>query len=335
MARMSAPTSGSKPGPPPGPLSLADVEPVPHGRTARRLEWQHLPRDVRDLVEQRLGSPVRDARSMGTGFTPGFASALETEDGHRAFVKAGNKQAQRQIAASYAEEARKLALLPRALPAPHLLWAHEDDRWVVLATEHVPGRPPKRPWNAADLDRCLAVLTEVADTLAVVPAGLTLKPLHEDLPSLLTGWDTVGAAVPDWPHLSELQQLARTYAELPDADHLVHADARDDNFILAADGRTLLCDWNWPALGPAWGDVVDLLVTAHGDGHDADALLAAHPLSAGAQAEQVDAWLAALCGYMVEAEFRPVPPSSPFLGVHRRWWAAATWSWLSGRRGWR
>ena len=316
------------------PPSLETVEAVPHGRTARRLEWQHLHPDVRDLIESRLGSPVREARSAGSGFTPGFASALEAEDGTRLFVKAASKQAQRQIAASYAEEARKLALLPASLPAPSLVWSDDGDRWVVLATEYVDGVPPSRPWTAGQLDRCLSALAQVADATRELPAGLDLVPLHEDLPKLLTGWDDVAETAPDWPHLSELRELARSYAELPDATRLVHADARDDNFILAADGRALLCDWNWPALGPAWGDVVDLLVTAHGDGLDAEALLASHPLTAGADPDHVDAWLAALCGYMVEADLRPVPPSSPYLGVHRRWWAAATWSWLSQRRGW-
>ena len=152
---------------------------------------------------------------------------------------------------------------------------------------------------------------------------------------LVKGWDHVAVHQPQWPHLEEARGLARSLTELPDADHFVHADARDDNFILAADGRTLLCDWNWPALAPRWIDAVDLLVTAHGDGLPADALLASHPLTATAAADQVDAWLAGLCGFMLEADSRPVPASSPHLGVHRRWWAAATWSWLAQRRGWR
>ena len=316
------------------PPTLDTVQPVPHGRTARRLEWHHLHPDVRAVVERRLGAPVRAARSMGSGFTPGFASALEGEDGSRIFVKAASKQAQRQIAASYAEEARKLALLPEGVPAPRLLWTEEDDRWVVLGIEHIEGSPPTRPWDPGELGRCLTALTVVSAATRTPPAGLDLLPLHEDLPSLVTGWDDVAELVPDWPHLPEVSALARSYAELPDADHLVHADARDDNFLLVTDGRTLICDWNWPALGPAWQDTVDLLVTAHGDGLDADALLAQHPTVAGAAPDHVDSWLAALCGYMVEADFRPVPSSSPFLGVHRRWWAAATWSWLCQRRGW-
>jgi len=316
------------------PLPLETTREVPHGRTARRLEWQHLPPDVRSLVEHELGSPVCHAVSQGAGFTPGFASCLTGENGSKVFVKAANKQAQRPIAASYAEEARKLRLLPDELPAPKLLWSNEDDRWVVLGLEQVDGRNPSRPWQPEELDRCLATLTVAAAANSAPAPELELRPLHEDLPTLLTGWDHVAEIGPTWPHLDEVRELAASYAELPDAEHLVHADARDDNFILTDDGRTLLCDWNWPALGPAWQDVVDLLVTAQGSPNDTDALLATHPLASEAEPDHVDAYLAALCGYMVEADSRPVPASSPFLGVHRRWSAAATWSWLSRRRGW-
>ncbi len=321
--------------PPSGPPAPHELQQVPRGRTARRLEWTHLPREVRTRVERRLGSPVVEARSQGAGFTPGFASRLLGADGSRLFVKAANKVAQRPIAASYAEEARKLRLLPASVPAPPLLWVDEDDLWVVLGFEDVAGHTPNRPWVAGELARCLDTLVEVDSSMRTIPAQLRLVPLHRDLPTLLTGWSTVRGFRPDWPHLDEVEALARSFAELPDADHFVHADARDDNFILADDGRTLVCDWNWPCLGPRWLDTVMLLVSVHGDGVDADPYLERHPLTAGVPADHVDAWLAALCGFMVEADERPVPPSSPFLGVHRRWWAAATWSWLAARRSWR
>jgi hypothetical protein len=317
-----------------GPRSLDQVEPVPHGRTARRLEWQHLPPDLRAMIEGRLGSTVVDAESQGSGFTPGFASRLTGADGSRLFVKAASKQAQRPIAASYAEEGRVQQLLPDELPAPRLLWTHEDDRWVVLGWESVRGNPPRRPWRPDELDACLTTLTRAHEVTAVPPAGLSLVPLHQELPTLVTGWDVVAGTRPAWPHLEEVRQLARSFATLGDAGHLVHADARDDNFLVTTDRGALLCDWNWPGLGPRWLDVVTLLVSAHADGIDADSHLAAHPLAAGAPADDVDAWLAALCGFMVESDTRPAPTSSPHLETHRRWWAAATWSWLARRRGW-
>jgi hypothetical protein len=120
---------------------------IPHGRTARRLEWPHLPPHVRALVEERCGSPVVEAQSQGAGFTPGFASVLVCADGTRHFVKAASTKAQRMFAEAYREEARKLAALPEAAPAPRLLWLHDADDWVVLASRLDRGARPT--WTPA------------------------------------------------------------------------------------------------------------------------------------------------------------------------------------------
>src|SRR4051794_33167911 len=53
---------------------------IPHGRTARRLDWAYLPPMIRRAVEKRLGSAVVEAESQGAGFTPGFASVLTCAD---------------------------------------------------------------------------------------------------------------------------------------------------------------------------------------------------------------------------------------------------------------
>ncbi|MGZ4537468.1 MAG: phosphotransferase [Nocardioidaceae bacterium] len=316
------------------PQALADVAPVPRGATARRLEWAHLPPALRRFVERRLGSPVVRAESQGGGFTPGFASRLTTEDGARHFVKAANKKAQRPIAESYAEEVRKLALLPADLPMTRLLWSHEDDLWVVLGFACIDGSTPRRPWEAGQLDATLDALEQVADRLATVPDGLRLRPITEDLPDLLTGWEHVRATSPEWPHLEEAAALAARYPAFPGNDAFAHSDVRDDNILIDGTGRAVLCDWNWPALGPVWLDTVDVLVQAYGDGVDVEAVMAGRALTRDADPDHVDAWLAVLCGFMLQARDRPVPPTSPYLRVHSRWWSEATWSWLSARRGW-
>lgn len=317
-----------------GPQDLATVENVPHGRTARRLQWTHLPPAVRRVVEEHLGSPVVAAESQGSGFTPGFASRLTGEDGHRVFVKAANKKAQRPFAESYAEEVRKLGLLPDGLPVPALQWVHDDDLWIVLGFECVDGRPPRRPWKKAELMSCLDTLAVVADTMNPVPAGFELNPMTADLPGLVTGWEHMRTHHPDWPYLEDAAVLAGSYDDFPGNDAFAHTDARDDNFLITKDGPALLCDWNWPALGPVWMDTVDLLVSAYGDGLDADAILAEHPLTRDADPDHVDAWLAMLAGFMLENRDRPVPPTSPYLRVHSNWWAEASWAWLAARRGW-
>ena len=310
---------------------------VPAGRTAHRLTWRHLPPVVRTAVGRRLGAPVADAWSQDSGFTPGFASRLLLADGARAFVKAASRTAQAPYAAAYAEEARITALLPTdRLPAPRLLWVEQDlHGWTVLAFEDVDARSPRRPWTLPEVTACLAALGDVAAATAEPDPRLGLRPMTHDLPTLVTGWERLRAAGDRWPHHDELDTLAHEFAEIVAREQrFVHLDGRDDNFLLRADGSALLCDWNWPALGPTWVDVVHLLISVHGDGLDADALLHEHPVTSGVPDEAVDSFLAALGGFMAEADLRPVPTTSPHLGTHRLWWAAAAYSWLAARRGW-
>src|SRR3546814_15406378 len=107
-----------------GPVSaVRRLTTIPHGRTARRLEWPHLPPRIRELVEQRCGSPVLEAASQDAGFTPGFASVLTCADGSRHFVKAASARAPRMFAEPDTPEARKLSALPPEPPAPRLPWA--------------------------------------------------------------------------------------------------------------------------------------------------------------------------------------------------------------------
>lgn len=316
---------------PAAPVGTASLPEVPHGRTAMRLEWRFLPPDVRSLIEDSLRSPVVDAVSQQSGFTPGFASVLTTADGTRAFVKAASKAAQREIAGSYAEEARKLTILGDGIPAPRLEWTFQDAAWVVLGFEAVEARQPRRPWEPRELDRALDLAEAIAEATRDAPADLDLQPIVLDLPRLVTGWDEIPE---EWPHHSEASSLAAEFPALPDSDRFVHSDLRDDNILLTADGRTLACDWNWPTLGPVWLDLVVLLVSAHGDGVDVEPFLAGRKLTAGVDPDHIDAWLAALCGFMISRRTRPAPPSSPHLLTHTNWYGEAAWSWLAQRRGW-
>jgi len=128
--------------------------------------------------------------------------------------------------------------------------------------------------------------------------------------------------------------LAAGLPTLPESDRFLHTDLRDDNILFVADGRTLACDWNWPSLGPPWLDLVVLLVAGHGDGLDVDPLLHHRALTRDVATEHVDAWLAALAGFMISRRTRPAPPSSPHLLTHTDWYGEAAWSWLAQRRGW-
>ncbi len=114
----------------------------------------------------------------------------------------------------------------------------------------------------------------------------------------------------------------------------MHTDARDDNFLIPADGTALLCDWNWPVVGASWIDTVLVLIAPSGDGLDADAILAERRLTKDVDPEHIDILLALISGYFLKHRDDPVPNSSPYVRQHQAWYAAATWAWLASRRGW-
>ncbi|HVK28159.1 MAG TPA: hypothetical protein VM575_07445 [Nocardioides sp.] len=300
---------------------------IPHGRTARRVEWAHLPPAVRDAVEARLGAPVAEAVSQGAGFTPGFASVLTCTDGSRHFVKAASVRAQRLFADSYREEARKLGMLPAGTPAPRLLWTDEVAEWFLLGIEYVEARAPHRPWTEADLASASAMAVEMAAQLTPAPDGL--GSATDEFASWPGLW-----AVLDHPRAAEIGALAARYAEVVTGDTLVHTDIRDDNLLVLDDGRTLLCDWNWPVVGAPWLDSLFLLIGPRGDGLDVEAHIAGHPLLGGVPAEHVDVVLALILGYFAASANEPVPPTSPHIRAAQAWQRDVIDQWLSERRGW-
>lgn len=311
--------------------------PVPHRATARRPAWHTLPDVVRAAVEERSGAPVLRARSQDGGFTEGFASRLELADGRRVFVKAAPPGGHAHPA--YRQEAKVVAALPEAVPATRLLWTADVDDWVVLAFEDVEGRTPERPWDPAELAAVLGSLEVLAAALTPVPEALLPLGALDDLDGELGFWRRCAAGGPDlaavphgWLHrVDELAALESTWTRAAAGDGAVHFDMRDDNVLLAADGRVLVCDWNWLLLGAPWVDLVGLLVSVHGDGLDADAVLATHPLTRDVPARSLDAYLVGLAGYFVGAAAQPPVESSPWLRVHQAWWRDAALDWLASR----
>jgi len=310
--------------------------PAPPGRTVRRVEWSFLPPAVRDGVERRLGSPVVAAVSQRSGFTPGLASVLTCADGSHHFVKAASVRAQAAFAGSYRDEASALRALPSAVPAPGLCWAEELQGWFVLETAYVEARAPQRPWCADELEACLALLARTAEVLTPAPPDTWPTTLAQETATWPAGWDALAAR---WSHpqLSEAAALAARHAEALAGETVVHGDVRPDNLLLTGQGEeacVLLCDWTWPARGAAWVDALTLLVGAHGDGLDAQAVVAAHPTFDSVPTDSLDVALALLAGHDLASAGLRAPPTSPWLREHQRWHGTAAWSWLCLRRGW-
>ena len=97
--------------------------------------------------------------------------------------------------------------------------------------------------------------------------------------------------------LDEVAALARESLARCAGTAVVHLDLRDDNILIGRDGRVWICDWNWALLGAPWLDLVTLLLATAGDGLDADAVLATHPLTRDVEPRSIDAWLATLWLY--------------------------------------
>jgi hypothetical protein len=317
----------------PLPLPLA----IPVGRSAHRLLWSDVPAAVQTRLEDALGTTVAGARSQGSGFTPGFASRLVLADGRRVFVKAGDDRREWLIEA-YRAEAAKLALIPAAVPAPRLRQIIDEPidgrHWVLLVFDDVDGRPPHRPWSAAEARPALRTAARLADALTPAPTGAAWGTLADLVLSSPPDWTSL-VDRPGWGHhRADLADLAEQRTELLTGSTLTHADLRDDNLIFAPDGKVWVCDWNWPTLGPRWADAVCLAIAMSGDGLDADALLAETGLVGEDDRDGVDCLLAALTAYFLLASAAPFDPGSPHLRAHQAWYAEATGRWLRERRGW-
>jgi hypothetical protein len=312
---------------------------VPQTATAIRPTWADLPADIRAVVETRCGSPVERADSMGAGFTPGFASRLRLADGRRVFVKAADDATRQLFADSYREEIRKLGVLPAAVPAARLLWTYDADGWVAFGLEDIEGTHPERPWRTDQLQLVLTSLDRMAELLTPAPDSYPWPPLQGFLLEDPSHWSEVAQHdyAPEWlrPRLPECERLAVVGDEALAGDSVVHADARDDNLLIDRDEKVWLCDWNWPLRGNPALDPLGILISAHGDGHDADAWLARCRTTRGLDPDAVDGILSLFAGYFWVACHQPSPETSPWLRIHQRWHAEVTSDWLARRRGWR
>ncbi|HEV2825607.1 MAG TPA: aminoglycoside phosphotransferase family protein, partial [Actinomycetota bacterium] len=122
-------------------------------------------------MEDRLGGRVVEAATQPGGFSPGVAARLRLADGRRAFVKAVGPEPNPDSPAVHRGEARIMAALPSAAPAPRMLWTLDRHGWVALAFEDVDGAQPALPWRPGELGRVLAMIARMAADLTPARAG--------------------------------------------------------------------------------------------------------------------------------------------------------------------
>ncbi|MCD0445231.1 phosphotransferase [Glycomyces sp. A-F 0318] len=315
---------------------------VPYDATAVRAAWETLPAFVRDRVVGELGGAPAEVRMAGGGFSGGFAARVRAESGAELFVKAAGRDRSWALDA-YRQEARVNPALPDGVPAPRLEFAADFEDWTVLGFEAVDGRAPTLPMSPRDLDLMLEAWAEAAAALAPAPRslldiGVRADPIGDKLRQF-TG--VASGSQRPFPvpavlegRVDDLAALESGIEEALRADSVTHFDLRPDNMVLGAD-RAWICDWNWVQVHATWFDTACLLVAAHGDGHDADALFWKHPTAAGVAAEQLDTALASIAGYYLgESAGDLIPDVSPYIRRHQRWSGLAAADWLAARRSW-
>lgn len=307
-----------------------------------RLGWQDLPRHVRTRIAGLAGAEVIAEIGTTSGFSPGFASVLELGDGREVFVKAVSAEQNPQAPELARRERAVAGALPDDVPAPRLLWSHDDGEWVLLGFQAVHGRLPALPWRPAELDRVLAAVDGLARSRPVPPHPL--EPVTRTLADALTGWRRLqaGPAAPvhraaeaggelgRWAldHLDELVRLEERWSQVAGGEALVHGDLRADNVILDAE-TCWLVDWPHAAVGASWLDLVLMLPSvAMQGGGDPHTIFRAQPLSAGVSDDDLRAVLAALAGYFAHGALQPAPPGIPNLRRFQGAQAVHTVLWL-------
>jgi hypothetical protein len=301
--------------------------------TRVRIGWSDLPLSVRSRVEEIVGGgPVVEARSQTGGFSPGTADRLLTAGGRRAFVKAVTPAVNVRSAALARQEILITGAMPAHAPVPRVLGGFDDGDWVVLILEDIEGAEPRTPWVDSEIDAAVTALAELAVALTPAPA-VTVPRVAELLADDFAGWERIATDPPadlePWlaAQLGDLRAAAaRGLAALQAGDTLTHGDIRSDNMLVRPDGRIVIVDWPWGAVGPAWLDRMLLAVNIAVHDGDADRIVA------DLDPHLVTDVLAGLAGMFRDGYRQPPPPGVPTLRAFMKFQCAGMLRWLRARQ---
>jgi aminoglycoside phosphotransferase (APT) family kinase protein len=311
--------------------------------SGQRIAWEALPDHVREAVEGWLGSPVVAATTQAGGFSPGVASRLVAADGRRVFVKAVCSTPNRDSPRFHRREIRIAGALPEGAPVPRLLWSLDegDDGWVVLVYEDVEGQHPALPWQPDELDRVLAALQALSESLTPSPVP---EAVADSVVSWLNrfgrGWNRLLEdplpGLDEWT-LRHIVDLAKLEGQAPTAakgDTLLHFDTRADNVLLTPD-HVYFVDWPHARLGQPWVDLVLFAPSvAMQGGPMPEELLARSPAARTADPDAVSAMIAAMAGFFTNQSLQPPPPGIPSVRQFQATQGVIARRWLQDRTGW-
>ena len=315
-------------------------------RTATRPGFCDLPHAVRKRLAALAGAAVAVADPPVTsGFTGAYAGRLVLTDGRAVFAKAADPSAPHARVA-IERESTVLGRLDGRATAPRLLGSAAVGAWRLLVMEALDGDMPGMPWTPAAADAVHEACLTAAAVAPDVVAQLTDDRLADDLgsdPTALLALRGLADGTDPWPgwlpplaraRRADLALLAGNAATALVGDRVVHGDLRPDNLLLDRGGRAHMVDWNWVSRGPAWVDFVGLWPLMSHHGIDVEPWLGS-PLLEGVDADDVDAFLAAITGLMVATSRGDDSTAAlAVLRAHQRFTAHTFLTLLLRRRGW-
>jgi hypothetical protein len=317
------------------------AEPLDYAATAIRPSYESLPAPVRARVAAALGGAPTAVTVAGGGFTTGFAGRVRAASGAELFIKAAGPYPP-EVHGLYRDEGRVTAALPPEVPAPAVRFHDDVDDWTVTGFEALQGEPFTLPMRPEALDLMLEAWAVAAAALNPPPPALVATGIRPKTAENLRVFQKIAngeeAPIALPPQLqgrsAELAAVEAGIDRVFVTDQVTHGDLRPDNCFLGRD-RAWICDWSKPRYAPPWVDTVNLLIVAHGDGHDAERLFWSHPTADGVSGDELDTVLAAITGALLDGwDDAPRTIVSPAIHTHMRWAALAAADWLARRRGW-
>ncbi|MEH3075674.1 MAG: phosphotransferase [Quadrisphaera sp.] len=211
----------------------------------------------------------------------------------------------------YLTEAAIAEHLPLALATPRLRGAAQHAGWVLLWSDALDAHHPAQPWTAHDTRLVINAIEQRIPLLTPSPVP-ALRAVASMVGDAFRVWTDLVAARPRAVGVEDLDAwtaehppvLARLEESWPTAaagQTLCHFDPRADNYLLDQGGALWTIDWSRACLAAPWVDLATFLVTPGGDGHDAEQLFWSSPLSKGAGEQALNAHLAVLAGYWLNA----------------------------------
>ncbi len=310
-----------------------------------RLDWADMPGRIRGQIEWWLGGAVVDALTQPTGFSPGVAARVITDDGRRVFVKAVGPEPNPDTPGMHRREARIMAAMPSGAPVPRLLWSYDEGEngWIVLVFEDVDGRHPTQPWRTHELDRVVSAMEDLSKILTPSPLPAAVAgTANKMFATTVRGWGLLRDERPsrlgdldEWSrrNLEALAAIEDTAGALLEGNTLLHLDMRADNILITPE-RIWFVDWPHALVGPAWLDVVAFApsVTMQGGPLPED-VITRHFACRAADRDAVTAAVVAIAGYFTYMAVQPPPPGLPTVRAFQAEQGAAAREWAARRTG--